>query len=78
MHIVNGHLCKSNPFDAANFGLKAKGAIEKLHGKIAVKVSGVKGRPKNVDIWIPPKQVGLRFLFLPGKNIQKSNFLGFM
>ena len=57
-HVVNGHLCKSNPFDVANFGFIATGAIETFHGNIAVNISGVKGRPKNADIWIPPKQVG--------------------
>ena len=30
---------------------------EKFHGKIAVNVSGVKGRPKKTDIWIPPPMV---------------------
>ena len=56
MYIVNGHLCKSNPFDAANFGLKATGAVETFHGNMTVNVSGVKGRPRNTDIWIPPPQ----------------------
>ena len=56
MHIVNGHLCKSNPFDAANFGLIATGAINTFHGNMAVNISGVKGRPRNTHIRIPPPQ----------------------
>ena len=56
MYIVNGHLCKSKHFDAANFGLKAAGAVNIFHGNMAVKVSSVRGRPRNVPIRIPPPQ----------------------
>ena len=56
MTIVKGHLCKSNPFDAANFGLIATGALDTFHGNLSVHLSGVKGRPRSTPICVPPPQ----------------------
>ena len=55
-HIVDGHLCKSKHFDASNFGLKTAGDVDSFLGNMAVKVSHVRGRPRNVHIDIPPPQ----------------------
>ena len=72
MHIVNGHLCKSNPFDAANVGLKVKGAVDIFHGNMAVNISGKSGRPRNTHIRIPPPQPTVSTIF---KTVDNSSGL---
>ena len=56
MHIVDGHLCKSKHFDAANFGLKTAENVESFDGNIGVKVSNVPGKSRRTDIKILPPQ----------------------
>ena len=56
MYIVDGRLCKSKHFDAANFGLKTAGTVDTFLGNMSVKISSMRGRPRNVHIRLPPPQ----------------------
>ena len=54
MDIYDGHLCKSGPVDAANFGLQINSEKSEFHGNINVSVqfSDCLSTEKGVDIRI--------------------------
>ena len=54
--ISNGHLCKSEPFDAANFALKNKAGQTSFCGNIGVTLH-IPKKPdqyRDINIMIPP------------------------
>ena len=54
--IIDNHLCKSEPFDAANFGLKCDGVKPLFMGNVGVTlhVPEKHDQYRDTDIQIPP------------------------
>ena len=54
-NISNGHLCKSEPFDAANFGLKSDTKKSMFLGNagVTLHIPNMDDQYRDVDIMIP-------------------------
>ena len=57
--IIDNHLCKSEPFDAANFGLKCDGVKTSFMGNVGVTlhIPEKHDQYRDTDIEIPPPQL---------------------
>ena len=55
-NISNGHLCKSEPFDAANFGLQSDSKRSTFLGNagVTLHIPNIEDQYRDVDIMIPP------------------------
>ena len=61
-NISNGHLCKSEPFDAANFGLKSDSERSRFHGnaEVTLRIPNMEDQSNDVEIIIPPPKTQVR------------------
>ena len=57
--ISNGHLCKSEPFDAANFGLKSDIKKSTFLGNagVTLHIPNMDDQYRDVDIFIPAHKI---------------------
>ena len=57
--VSDGHICKSEPFDAANFALEDEKGRESLRGTLDVLLQAPKVReqPRSIIILIPPRKL---------------------
>ena len=55
-NISNGHLCKSKPFDAANFALASKSGLTLFRGNIGVtlRIPEIPDQSRDINIRLPP------------------------
>ena len=56
-NISNGHLCKSEPFDAANFGMMSENKRSTFLGNagVTLHIPNMDDQYRDVDIMIPAK-----------------------
>ena len=61
-NISNGHLCKSEPFDAANFGLKSDNKISTFiaNAGVTLHIPNMEDQSNDVEIIIPPPKTQVR------------------
>ena len=72
-NITNGHLCKSEPFDAANFALTCGAGKTSFRGNIGVTLHTPKipDQYRNINIVLPPLKPKVtvhnlfKFLYIP-------------
>ena len=64
--VIDNHLCKSEPFDAANFGVKCIGVKSSFKGNVGVTlhIPDKHDQPRDTDVEIPPPMLQPQVLSL--------------